>query len=302
MSAFAKLKKNRSNKIAELRQEAEKVSGGKKDYGDDRFWKPTRDKAGNAQAIIRFLPAAEGEDVPWVRFWDHGFQGPGGRWYIENSLTSIGQDDPVSDLNSEVWNRPGDAAAKERDKAKVRDRKRRLHYVANILVVKDPAKPENEGKVMLYKFGKKIFDKIQDIMQPEFDDEEPVNPFDFWEGANFRLKVRKVEGWVNYDKSEFDKPSELLKGDDTKLEELYNGLHKLSEFTDPKNYKTYAELKTKLVQVLGDEADIASSDADEPTAEAEPEMASDTGSEDLPSAGADDEDDVDYFKNLADED
>lgn len=247
--SFANLKTKRSAAISQLVAAAEKVGGGgeQKKYGDDRFWKPTVDKAGNGYAVIRFLPAPEGEDLPWVRFWDHGFKGPTGLWYIENSLTSIGQPDPVSEGNSVLWN-----TGREEDKTIARDRKRRLHYVANVYIVSDPSNPANDGKIMLYKFGKKIFDKIMDIMQPQFQDENPVNPFDFWEGADFKLKIRNVEGYRNYDKSEFSKQAALLGGDDAELEEIYGKLNSLKDFIDPKNYKSYDELKTKLIRVLGE--------------------------------------------------
>ena len=248
--SFEALKQNRNNAISKL------VAAGadtkeKKDYGDDRMWKPTVDKAGNGYAVIRFLPAAEGEDLPWVRYWDHGFKGSTGRWYIEKSLTSIGQQDPVSELNSQLWN-----TGRDEDKEVARQRKRRLHHVSNILVVSDSANPENEGKVFLYEYGKKIMDKLMDVMQPQFADETPVNPFDFWGGANFKLKIRNVEGYRNYDKSEFDSATALYDGDDTKLEEVYNQLYKLSEFTDPENYKSYGDLKKKLYEVIG-EAEVA---------------------------------------------
>lgn len=244
--SFADLKRNRQD-ISKLAAAAEKLGGGEKNYSDDRIWSPTVDKAGNGYAIIRFLPARAGQDLPWVRYWDHGFKGPTGRWYIENSLTSIGQDDPVSEMNTRLWN-----SGREEDKEIVRTRKRRLHYVSNILVISDPANPENEGKVFLYKFGKKIFDKILDKMQPQFQDEKAVNPYDFWEGCNFRLKIRNVEGYRNYDKSEFDSVAPLFDGDEGRLEKVYNELHDLSEFIDPKNYKSYTELKAKLAQVLGE--------------------------------------------------
>jgi hypothetical protein len=247
--SFADLKRNRSSAISALTAAAEQSSGGQqqqKSYVDDRFWKPTSDKAGNGYAVIRFLPAAAGEELPWVRYWDHGFQGPGGLWYIESSLTSIGQQDPVSEMNTVLWN-----TGRDEDKQIARDRKRRLHYVANIQVISDPAKPENEGKVFLYKFGKKIFDKVMDVMQPQFADEQPVNPFDFWEGANFKIKIRKVDGWVNYDKSEFDGVSAISQ-DDTQIEAIYNKLYSLQDFMDPKNYKTYEELKQRLNKVLGE--------------------------------------------------
>ena len=247
--SFANLKRNRSS-IDNLVKAAEAVGGNtqKQNFGDDRMWKPTVDKSNNGYAVIRFLPANEGSELPWNRYWDHGFKGPTGRWYIEKSLTSIGQNDPVGELNSRLWN-----TGLESDKAKARTQKRRLHYVSNILVVNDPGNPANDGKVFIYQYGKKIFDKIMDAMQPEFEDEAPLNPFDFWEGANFKLKIRDVEGYRNYDKSEFDRQTPLSE-DDTYLEEVYNKMHKLEEFTDPKSYKTYNELKAKLVSVLGEDA------------------------------------------------
>ena len=256
--SFANLKSTRGSSIDQLVKAAEAVSTKTetKSYDDDRFWKPSRDKAGNGYAVVRFLPAKEGEDLPWVRYWDHGFKGPTGLWYIENSLTTIGQDDPVSEANSVLWN-----SGRDEDKATARDRKRRLHYASNILVVSDPANPHNEGKVFLYKFGKKIFDKIMDVMQPQFADEQPVNPYDFWEGADFKLKIRKVEGWVNYDKSEFSTAAALYNGDEGQLEEVYSKLYSLADFTDPKNYKSYDELKAKLNKVLGVDAGHASIDA-----------------------------------------
>ena len=247
--SFANLKRNKGS-IAKLVQAAEAVGGNsqQKNYNDDRMWKPTVDKANNGYAVIRFLPANEGSDLPWNRYWDHGFKGPTGRWYIEKSLTSIGGNDPVGELNSRLWN-----SGIESDKEKARSQKRRMHYVSNILVVQDPGNPSNEGKVFLYQYGKKIFDKLMDAMQPEFEDEAPLNPFDFWEGANFKLKIRDVEGYRNYDKSEFGS-QEPLSDDDTYLEGIYNQMLDIGEFTDPKNYKTYDELKNKLVSVLGEDA------------------------------------------------
>ena len=237
--------KNKSGSTDFLRNKLEELNDNKKSYKDDRFWRPELDQASNGFAVIRFLPACAGEELPWVRIWNHGFQGPGG-WYIENSLTTLGQKDPVSELNSKLWN-----SGTEQGKEIARKQKRRLQYIANIMVVSDPKNPDNEGKVFLYKFGKKIFDKIMECMNPEFEDETPVNPFDFWNGANFRLKVRKVAGFVNYDKSEFDGPTSLLDGDDEKLETLWNTQYALTEFTDPANFKTYDELKDRLEMVLG---------------------------------------------------
>ena len=243
--SFDALKKNRSSSLDKLNSQLEKIST--KSYSDPnegKFWKPTRDKAGNGFAIIRFLPAPAGEEMPFVRIWDHGFQGPTGLWYIENSLTTINQDDPVSEYNSKLWNSGLDS-----DKELARKQKRRLKYVANIQVIKDGANPENDGKVFMYQFGKKIFDKLNDLMNPQFEDETPVNPFDLWEGANFRLKIRQFEGYPNYDKSEFDAPS-ALSTDDAELERIYNQEHSLQELVDPKNFKSYAELKAKLYRVL----------------------------------------------------
>ena len=245
--SFKNLKESRQKKVEELVEAAKKLNT-TSNHTDDRLWKPTVDKAGNGYAVIRFLPSPDDQDLPWARYWDHGFQGPTGRWYIEKSLTSLGNPDPVSEMNSQLWN-----SGQESDKEIVRKRKRRLHYVSNILVVSDSANKENEGKIFLYEYGKKIFDKIMDVMQPQFEDEKPCNPFDFWEGANFKLKIRKVDGYRNYDKSEFDKPAPLFGGDDEKLESLYNKLYSLKEYGDASSYKSYSELKAKLYQVLGEE-------------------------------------------------
>jgi hypothetical protein len=252
-TSFDALKKNRNKSLEKLNAQLEKIAS--KSYSDPnegKFWKPTRDKAGNGFAIIRFLPPAAGEEMPFVRLWDHGFQGPTGLWYIENSLTTINQDDPVSELNSKLWN-----SGVEADKEQARKQKRRLKYVSNIYVVKDSGNPDNDGKVFLFSYGKKIFDKLNDLMNPQFEDEKPVNPFDLWEGANFRLKIRQFEGYANYDKSEFDTPAPLFEDDD-KLEEVWKQEHSLNELIDPKHFKPYAELKAKLYRVLnltGDAAD-----------------------------------------------
>ena len=290
--SFANLKKNR-DQISKLVQAAEKVGGGteKKSYADDRIWKPTVDKAGNGYAVLRFLPASEGQELPWVRYWDHGFKGPTGQWYIENSLTSIGQNDPVGELNSRLWNSGVDS-----DKDKARTQKRRLHYVTNVYVVSDPSNPENEGKVFLYKFGKKIFDKIMDVMQPAFQDETPVNPFDFWKGASFKLKIRNVEGYRNYDKSEFDSAS-ALSDDDAMLEGIYGKMYALDEFTDPANYKSYDALKEKLMRVLGEEVTMGAYTVkeemkiNEPMDMKEPITAAEVST--------DDDDTMSYFAKLA---
>ena len=294
--SFANLKRNR-NSIADL------VSAGvtnteKKNYGDDRQWKATVDKAGNGYAVLRFLPAPEGNETPWARFWDHGFKGPTGQWMIERSLTSIGQPCPISEANSALWN-----SGNEDDKNIARDRKRRLHYVSNVLIVSDPSNPSNEGKVMLYTFGKKIHDKIMDVMQPQFQDEAPLNPYDMWEGADFKLKIRNVEGYRDYGKSEFGSQSALLDGDDEKLEELYAKTYDLSEYTDPSEYKTYEELSARLALVLGETRPVTAahavaldtqSPAPAPASAPQPAIAS--------TAVSDDDDTMAYFSSLAAED
>jgi len=306
--SFDALKKNRSKSLDKLNQQLEKISS--KSYSDPnegKFWKPTRDKAGNGFAIIRFLPAPDGEEMPFVRIWDHGFQGPGG-WYIENSLTTINQDDPVSEYNSKLWNSGIDS-----DKEQARKQKRRLKYVANVYVVKDSGNPENEGKVFLYQFGKKIFDKLNDLMNPQFEDEDPVNPFDLWEGANFRLKIRQFEGYPNYDKSEFDAPS-TLSDDDAELERVYNAEHSLQELIDPKNFKSYAELKAKLYRVLAlsdnepaptttaaddDDLDLSSMMGNSEKAAAAPEPKAAPAAPASTMSFDDDDDDLSIFKELA---
>jgi hypothetical protein len=227
-----------------LVKEVEKMSTGGSGGADERFWKPEMDKTGVGSAIIRFLPAPDNEDLPWVKLYSHAFQGPGG-WYIENSLTTLGQKDPISEHNRELWN-----TGTEANKEIVRKQKRKLSYYSNIYVVKDPAHPENEGKVFLFKFGKKIFDKILNAMQPEFEDEEPINPFDFWGGANFRLKIRKVEGYWNYDKSEFDSASALMDDDDA-LEALWKKEHSLSAIVAADQFKSYEDLEKRMKMVLG---------------------------------------------------
>ena len=216
--------------------------------GDDRLWKPEVDKSGNGYAVVRFLPAPDKEDIPWVKLYSHAFQGPGG-WYMENSLTTLGSKDPVSEHNSQLWNSGSDA-----NKEIARKQKRKLSYYTNIYVVKDPANPSNEGKVFLYKFGKKIFDKIQEAMQPEFEDETPVNPFDFWAGADFKIKIKKVAGFWNYDSSEFASPSPLLNGDDDALEALWKKEYSLQELVATDKFKSYDDLKTRLEYVLGNKS------------------------------------------------
>lgn len=300
--SFATLKKNRSKSLEKLSQQLDKMAS--KGYSDplkEKYWTPTRDSAGNGFAIIRFLPAPAEEDMPFVRIWDHGFQGPGG-WYIEKSLTTLGQDDPVSKFNSQLWN-----SGSEADKEQARKQKRRLKYHSNILVIKDSANPENEGKVFLFAYGKKIFDKLNDMMNPQFEDETPVNPFDFWEGADFRLKIRQFEGYANYDKSEFDDPSELFDGDDAKLEEVYNQLNSLQELVDPSQFKSYADLEAKLYRALDIENTttpagnkVADMDEDDVSESSLGKTADSPSIQETASVSVDeDSDDLAFFKNLA---
>ena len=304
--SFSKMKKSTGN-TSNLMDELNKISSGsKKDYNDDRFWKPTRDKSDNGYAVIRFLPPVDGEDVPWVRVFNHGFKGKGG-WLIDNCPTTIGKKCPICEANSALWN-----SGLESDKDIARNRKRRLQYISNIMVVEDSKNPENEGKVFLYKFGKKIFDKIQEVLQPEFEDEEPMNPFDLWKGANFKIKIRKVGGFVNYDKSEFASPSALLDGDDEALEALWNSQHKLQEFIADDQFKSYDELKSRMDTVLGGRgaATTATEVSNEKTREATKPTAEDAEvafgepkKEETPTIDAEEgEDALSYFERLANED
>lgn len=294
---------NKSSNVSKLVAAAESTNGGgdKKSYVDERQWKPTVDKAGNGYAVIRFLPALEGKDLPWERYWDHAFKGPTGQWLIEKSLTSIGQQCPISEMNNKLWN-----SGNEEDKKTVRERKRRLHYVSNIYVVSDPSAPQNEGKVFMFTYGKKIFDKVMDVMQPQFPGETPVDPFHLMNGADFQLKIRNVEGYRNYDKSEFTSSAALLEGDVTKLEAVYNQMHDLSEFTDPDKYKSYDELAARLALVLGEAAPRTTkqtvaldetAEAPAPKVQAAPEPVS----AEAPQASSED-DTMSYFAKLAQQD
>ena len=236
----------RTNSLDKLLGEVKKENAPqeKKSYKDERLWKPEVDKSGNGYAVIRFLPAVEGEDMPWAKVWNHAFQGPTGQWYIENSLTTLGNNDPVSEMNSAYWN-----TGIESDKEIARKQKRKLQYFSNIYVVSDSKHPENEGKVFLFRYGKKIFDKLMAAMQPESEDEKAINPFDFWEGANFKLKIRKVAGYWNYDSSDFDKSTAIF-DNDAQIEEVWKTQYPLGEFSAASNFKSYEELKTRLDAVL----------------------------------------------------
>ena len=297
--SFSDLKKQSSlgSLTQKLVKEVEKMSSNTN--ADERLWKPEVDKVGNGYAVIRFLPAPEGEDIPWAKMYSHAFQGPGG-WYIENSLTTTGGKDPVSEHNRELWN-----SGNETDKDVVRKQKRKLSYYANIYVVKDPTNPQNEGGVFLYKFGKKIFDKIMEAMQPEFEDESPINPFDFWQGANFKLKIVKKDGYWNYDKSEFDSVSPLLEDDDA-LEALWKKQYSLAAVTATDQFKSYDDLKKRLDYVLGAKPptrrvyDEELEDESEGRGTFTPDFKS-KAPVPVASASADEDDALSYFQKLAEE-
>ena len=301
-TSIAALKRSKSNLdtlIGELNKVAEPQSQ-KQSYSDDRFWKPELDKSGNGYAVFRFLPAVKNEDLPWARLWSHAFQGPGG-WYIENSLTTLNKKDPVSESNSLLWN-----SGVEADKEIARKRKRKLSYIANVLIINDAKHPENEGQVKLFKFGKKIFDKITEAMKPEFEDEKPINPFDFWEGANFKLKIRKVDGYWNYDKSEFDSPTAIADNDES-IEEIWNKQYALKPFLAPENFKSYDELKSKLDKVLSGVRNTGTAEdvAIPPAAQvSKPDVVEETVSAPTPAVVEDEDSDetLSYFSKLAEED
>ena len=292
MSSFKDLKANRMSNLKELTKEVEKLAE-KPSYEDERIWKCERDKTGNGYAVIRFLPATTGEKLPWVKLWTHGFKGPGG-WYIENSLTTpregypSGSDDPVSKANTALWN-----SGIESDKNIARERKRKLSYYSNILVLEDSANAENEGKVFLFRYGKKIFEKIESVMNPEFKDEEPMNPFDFWSGANFKLKIRQVDGFANYDKSEFASPSPLYDGEDAKLESVWKQQHSLQGVLAPENFKSYQELEARFNTVIardtgGDFGETIEESTNDPVASVD-------------AAESTSEETLEYFKKLAEQ-
>ena len=287
---FSDLKK-RSGDVSALSQKMEKMND-KKSYKDDRYWRPELDKSSNGYAVIRFLPAAGDEELPFARLYTHGFQGKGG-WFIENCPTTLGKKCPVCEANSELWN-----SGLESDKDLARGRKRRLSYISNILVVSDPTNPQNEGKVFLYKYGKKIFDKIQESMKPEFEDESPVDPFDFWKGANFKLKVRKVAGYINYDKSEFEAQCALFDGDDSRLEDLWKSEYSLQDIVAPTEFKSHEELKDKFDGVIGN--DIRSTQDDSVTETAE-NIEPETTTVSTPAAETE-EDALSFFNKLAADD
>jgi hypothetical protein len=311
--SFSNLKKQSSlgSLTSKLVKEVEKMNNSSSG-SDDRLWKPEVDKAGNGYAVIRFLPAPNNEELPWAKMYSHAFQGPGG-WYIENSLTTLGQKDPLGEYNRELWN-----SGNESDKDTVRKQKRKLSYYSNIYVVQDKANPENEGRVFLYKYGKKIFDKIMEAMQPEFEDETPINPFDFWQGANFKLKIKKVAGYWNYDSSEFDRTSQLFEDDDA-MEAVWEKQHSLEQIVAADQFKTYDQLEARLKLVLGQKKSVPSfdesyEDESEGRGSFTPDFASkvtndpiagkvDMGGsyEPVESKDSDEDDALSYFQKLAEE-
>ncbi len=304
MSSFANLKRSSGSSIDKLSKAVESMNSGGSNYndGEDKYWKCEIDKSGNGYAIIRFLPTPpqDGDDgLPFIKYYDHGFQAIGG-WYIEKSLTSIGQQDPISSYNTELWN-----SGIEANKDLARKQKRRLHYVSNVYIVKDPKHPENEGQTFYFRYGKKIFEKITQAMNPQFEDDKAFDPFDLWTGANFKLKIRKVDGYQNYDLSEFDSPGPLS-DDDAELEAIWKKEHSLNEVIDPKNFKSYDELKSKLDRVLGL---TSSTTRNVPTVEGVKQQRiqeKETQMEELiiptSSGNIESEDDLDYFSDLLKDD
>ena len=296
-----------STSLDKLRQAMESASpsseGAKKSYQDDTMWKPELDKTGNGYAVVRFLPTPEGEEMPWVSYFDHGFQGPGG-WYIEKSLTTLNKKDPVSEYNTQLWN-----TGIEANKEIARKQKRRLHYVSNVYVVSDPKNPDNEGKVFKYRYGKKIFEQLKEAISPAFEDEQAINPFDLREGANFKIKIRKVDGYWNYDKSEFDSVAPLF-DDEEKLNTIYNSVHSLSDVIAPSEFKSYEELKEKLDRVLGLTGSVSNSTAESVAEDLDEVPWSDVNKETVAEepvissaeaslSSSEDDDAMDYFKKLA---
>lgn len=314
MVDFSKLRSmSGKSSLEKLSGELAKMNTQGESGGDDRFWYPNVDKAGNGYAVIRFLPAPGEEDVPFVRVFSHGFKGPTGQWYIEDSLTTIGKNDPVGEMNSRLWNESSDDNSPGRKQA--RAQKRKLGYICNIYIIQDQLNPENNGKVKLFKFGKKIFDKLNEAMNPQFADEEPMNPFCLWTGASFKLKIRNVEGYRNYDKSEFASPGPMFE-DDKEMEAVWKQEHSLKTFVDPSKFKSYEELKTKLHRVLGIDENSGKStpaasrahaanrkpaDEDEglPWQEQKQERAAPARQPAPTKPDADDDDDLAFFKKLA---
>jgi hypothetical protein len=304
------LRKSRNTDFSKISGEFQKIANPQsesKSFADDRFWKLEADKVGNGSATLRFLPTTEGDELPWVRIFSHGFQGPTGKWYIENSLTTLGENDPVGELNSKLWASSTDDNSPGRKQA--RAQKRRLSFIANVLIVEDPKHPENNGQVKLFKFGKKIFDKIMDKARPTFEDEKPVNVFDFWDGANFKLRQRKVEGYTNYDQSSFLEP-QALSDDEDKILSVANAQHKLSEFTDRKNFKTYEELSRKLADILdGSGGGASAAEMEEAPVMEAPKVAAKPApaptvatAKNIPEINEDEDDVMSYFQSIADED
>lgn len=307
--SFSDLRNNKKNTFAKLQKQLEKTT--QVGTVDERFWKLTTDKAGNGFAVIRFLPATDGEDMPFVKLYSHAFQGPGG-WYIENSLTTLGQKDPLGEYNRELWN-SGD----EELKNQVRKQKRKLSYYSNIYIVKDPANPENEGTVRLFRYGKKIHDKIMEAVNgDELEGRDGINPFCFWTGADFKLRAKKVAGYPNYDSSEFHPAGTLEDLDDAQLESIWQRQHKLQDIVAPEAFKSYEQLEERLNRVLGRKG-AAASKAVETVREAAAAPTPDLSSKPsfskpaaapapapapAPTPAVEEDDDVmDYFKKLAED-
>lgn len=293
----------RGSNLQKVKEALDKMNKGGDSYKDGRMWTPTQDDAGNALAVIRFLPSLKADQLPWVKVYTHGFQGSTGRWYIEKCLTTIGADDPVCNYTRKLWNR-GDDEGKEL----ARKYKRKLSYYSNVLVVNDPKHPENEGKVFLFRYGAKIFAKITSMMMPELDSDPSVDVFDPDVGANFRLRVKRVAGYANYDDSAFQAPSPISK-DDKVLDGILSAAYDLGEFLKPESYKSFDELDAKFHDVLQVEGkpETATREAtwDKPEAETwdEPKAKSVRApraeSKPAPEPVMDDDDPAKYFEQFA---
>ena len=305
MVDFAKLKANSGKSSFEkLSNDLAKLNAPAESWQDNRFWYPNVDKAGNGFAVIRFLPAPGDEPTPFVRLWEHSFKGPTGQWYIENSRTTLGSGnaDPVAEVNSKLWNVSTDDDSPTRKQA--RAQKRNLRFIANIYIIDDKLNPENNGKVFLFKFGKKIFDKINSAMNPAFEDEAKFNPFDFWAGANFKLKIRTVDKQRNYDQSSFADPAPLF-DDDGDLETIWKQEHSVQAFISESNFKSYDDLKKRLDLVLGNTEAPAAKRASAHSKKSEiddeiPWHETPKAKAAAPVASSDDDDeDMEFFKKLA---
>lgn len=263
-------------------------------YGTDiqNVFKLETDKMGNGRAVIRFLPAPKGEDDPFIKLYNHGFQN-NGKWFIENCPTTLGRQCELCSRNSELWNSGVDA-----NKEIARSRKRKLNYYSNILVINNPANPDLEGQVMLFRYGAKIFDKIKSAMKPEFEEDAAIDPFDFWTGADFRLRVKQVAGYPNYDDSTFCSMS-VLNGDDEKLQEIWEKEYSLQELISPDKFKSDEEFTKRLDFVLGNKQTTVHDDSESQEEELDMMKELEESYASRSGGSSEEEDALAYFEQLA---